>query len=1119
MSSTQKYKQQQQQVRIHTNESVYDKGMWYTDTPLSEGYMRTLINYDIDSLSGALTPRKGLQSVGYVMPSLLAAEELDAVNNYSIVVSSKLCAVPDPGDRRRTDDYLQIITYNTFSRELGVITCKKDLVNPIPFHYETFKSVRSGTPEPFVLANPEIHGVKCAYTDYFKRPVGTFAYSDSFYTFINPRKPAKDGGTLARALKDTPIKSNADSTLGDLGTSTYYVLESGTVDDGTIIYYNADGTRAVWDGTEAEIRAHGIPDLSQTATLCYTKLGADIQPSELLLKYGFIYTDLKPQNYYICKVIPKELDPSEASSWGYNMLLKDPYKFICKSTAVNNVTILGIIPYDAAGKPILTPKINTTVSLKGYYRSPKTFHSTQELPQYYATAQQKVSKELSRTVLQYQDNETTGVRYYSIKDTGEFNVRFGYAAMYLKDDTEYTNLNSIQDYYKTITIDNKVINIQVDASTLATKLEEYTVETDPTSVADIERQTGFNIDEYTVGDWWHVYDPDVENPKSEYYIVVNKKQNDSSGNIEIIKSLENFGDTQPNSVEALPIYPLDTTLDLTQIRVKWEYRAPGAATWTLIQDNKIDTAVHELGSAPFTTSFTIPAEETMIKLTVYDPQCTTESPSGEVEEHVLSTMTIGLSSVSEDLASQLNISAENYDLAQCTGMCEWEQRLVLWGVPNALNTLFLSEVNNPGYFPYPNNIDIFPDPIISVHNYGSELLVLTTSALYRLTWDAEGSAWVHKLVQRNLRIEKSDTYIANVVKNMFFFKSGEQYYLMVPKAVVANSITGEVAIAPISKPIEHLLNNFHAEIEDLVCVITDKPDLKGFTEKLINYFSYVDNTKVCVNYVYSIGDQDNYKEKSEYLYVQLIYDTEVRTWTMRIFEAPHMLYASHIDAIQQDQFMDLTPYKDTLAVQFYKFQGTSDSATQYYDSTAKETPTAAVFKNYQYLDTGNREINTELKKRFREFQFKLKNTSGANIGFYTSFLVDGSLRRDLQRYKPRYITDSTTGMSTIVIERELDPETMVYKPVRVERVIVPERMLQDAGETTPTILGSTADLANPDADHWVLDQSAFPGRTFWKIRMPISGKGYTPRAILLSKNETAYELFGHSWAYRTMHAR
>ena len=56
MAITQKYKQQQQQVRVQTSENNYLKGMYFSDVPLAEGYSRVLVNFDINSLSGALTP-------------------------------------------------------------------------------------------------------------------------------------------------------------------------------------------------------------------------------------------------------------------------------------------------------------------------------------------------------------------------------------------------------------------------------------------------------------------------------------------------------------------------------------------------------------------------------------------------------------------------------------------------------------------------------------------------------------------------------------------------------------------------------------------------------------------------------------------------------------------------------------------------------------------------------------------------------------------------------------------------------------------------------------------------------------------------------------------------------
>ena len=60
---TQKYKQQQQQVRVQTSESNYAKGMFFSDVPLTEGYSKILVNWEIDPITGKLTPRKGLKTV------------------------------------------------------------------------------------------------------------------------------------------------------------------------------------------------------------------------------------------------------------------------------------------------------------------------------------------------------------------------------------------------------------------------------------------------------------------------------------------------------------------------------------------------------------------------------------------------------------------------------------------------------------------------------------------------------------------------------------------------------------------------------------------------------------------------------------------------------------------------------------------------------------------------------------------------------------------------------------------------------------------------------------------------------------------------------------------------
>lgn len=1034
MGLTQRYKQQQQQVRVHTNESNYLKGMYFSDVPLAEGYSRVLVNFDIDSLSGKLTPRKGLQSLGLIKPHADSVRYLTNKNGFNTIVDSKVCAASDSVDPRKINRILQSVLYNTDTRGLHILTCPSDITsegafNVIPFTLNSEEEFV--TPEPFVIDNPGVHGQACSHNEFFKRPVGTFAFSNSYYTFLKRNRYTVE--KIAELPNDSYVNldGNPISSFNDLQNNSnyatddpgkYFVFTSG-VSAGIIAYYNNERNITVWTRSEEALQLELFPATALEYILCYTKLGAEIQADDILLDTTIDRNNLQPDVYYTCRVLPQQLNPSEASSWGYNMLLDNPYQFVCEETAVNNVTILGMLPYDKSGERIvLTPHKNQEITLKGFYRAPRAYHTAGETPAFYATTKQ-----------------------------GEVNT--------------------------------------------VTELPESAAE-------------------YKYGDWWYVTETET------YYmcIPVFADKNATTAT----KTIAEFGKTKPAATEKLG--QISSAAE-DEIRVRWQIRASGASDWIDIYNEKLKLSEHYQRHgdfAPFTVTTTLPVGELLVKLTISDPQ--------DVEEYVLSTNTVGLSLVSDELANTLNLESKVYNLGQATGMCEWEQRLVLWGVPGALNTIFISDVNNPTFFPYPNNVDIFTDPIVAVHNYGNELLVLTTSALYRLTWDTEGTGWTHTLVQQNLHVTEEDTYMSCVIKNMFFFKSGEYYYMMVPKAS-SSSVRGEVAIAPISKPIERLLDNFHEEVYNLIKVIVDIANLENFTPYLVNYFSYVDNTRVVVNYVYdlnaTVGNTESVTD-SKYLYIQLIYDTDIRTWTMRAFEAAHMLHASHEDAIQQDRFIDVTPAVDgtQLALQYYKFINIADDTIQFITESGAAQAVTRIVYNYQYLDTGNREINTELKKRFREFQFKIKNNTATNLGFYTSFLIDGSLRRDLHRYEPRFILDESTGEATVIVdkvvdpnalvvfERTLDPDAKIYKTEKVEQIIVPARMLQDSGELTPTTL---AELT--DADRWVLNQSAFPGRTLCKIRMVISGKGLSPRAIFLSTNEKEYELLGHSWVYRTMNAR
>ena len=59
-----------------------------------------------------------------------------------------------------------------------------------------------------------------------------------------------------------------------------------------------------------------------------------------------------------------------------------------------------------------------------------------------------------------------------------------------------------------------------------------------------------------------------------------------------------------------------------------------------------------------------------------------------------------------------NLDYIKYDLSTCKGMTTWGQRLCIYAPDKGLNMLFISEPNNPAWFPFPRNVSLFNENII-----------------------------------------------------------------------------------------------------------------------------------------------------------------------------------------------------------------------------------------------------------------------------------------------------------------------------------------------------------------------------------------------------------------------
>jgi len=497
-------------------------------------------------------------------------------------------------------------------------------------------------------------------------------------------------------------------------------------------------------------------------------------------------------------------------------------------------------------------------------------------------------------------------------------------------------------------------------------------------------------------------------------------------------------------------------------------------------------------------TFASPSEQILVRITA-------TKQGVDFPEQVL---TVGFNFDPTQYGSTANIKPVNYDIAKASGLSFWNHRLVVYGLQEDPTVLLMSDVNDPSYFPYPQNADLFEEPIRHVLPFLDNLLVFTSTQLHLITPDLETGSWTTTMIQGGLDIQEWDIHLIKVVKNMVFFKSGNYYYMVVPRVA-----TGDLTIAPISKNMESFFDHFRKSVLEIMHTLYNYED----TLELVHYYNYLDYEDVHNVYVFKTSS-------GLYVNLMLLYNTIARTWRIYIHESQHIYVPFKDDATKKGTLMGLVPlyqrivYTDgsydigiTTGIQFlqYDSQNCMDlyipqnlrilPAVGEYEDESLDIQTSFDqinrFKNYQILDTGYREHDADFKKRYRELQIKLNNISLQNLYFYTDFYIDGESRRRMYRYKTVHNIDST------------DPD---YGLLSIEREFV-----------DPTIVPGATVLARDETDlnAWRLDVSGFPQLNLWKVRIPISGKGYAPRLYLVSRNDLPYDLFSLGWVYRPLYAR
>lgn len=532
--------------------------------------------------------------------------------------------------------------------------------------------------------------------------------------------------------------------------------------------------------------------------------------------------------------------------------------------------------------------------------------------------------------------------------------------------------------------------------------------------------------------------------------------------------------------------------ETTRYRVAWSVKnLDDGSTTTKLQTMR-QSPEYAVG-ADITLPYTIAYKQCTIVAEVYDAAVVEAHQFVSDEDDyksipVLKAITVSsYYTANDNNGSNANLSMREYSIGSCTGMCTWQQRVVVWGVNGARGAIWFSQPNQPDYFPYPNNVEIIQEEVIHCVPYLDNLLVFTGTRLYSISVvsDANGTYFSTKCVQERLIMTKEDATTILIVKNMVYFKSGAYFYMIVP----SSKGTGELQIAPVSNPIVALLDNFHNSVKQ---IIEDTYDLTNLLEFVtdqdhyeLEYLSFKDyldgNTVRNVYRVKMTVKRKGYADYTIYFNLSLNYDTVLRVWTTYIYQTGTNSIVPFQNSIT-DSMIYLVRKSTALALLQFEQTDPEDVADVEIDR---------VFVNQQLLDTGYRNHMASWKKRFREIQFVINNTTQQVLRFQTAFLMDDDTRKGFYKYQTSFIDDPN------------DPN---YGLLYVERIPYDPIELNDSTAVIPE-------------DGWTLDFSALPDITVAKVRFKVSGKGYSGRLKIVSNNQIPYEILNINWVYRKMNAR
>jgi hypothetical protein len=179
------------------------------------------------------------------------------------------------------------------------------------------------------------------------------------YSYIATVYPKGESYEGAEAIPD-------DLEDGLSSVETHLEPISYQVEDGYCTFTKPDKAEAHgFEITDLDYIAHQIGTFAFNNSYYTFKL-KDNNTSKL------VYTKLLEKNatglytYKTQDITPRVLTPKEAVMWGYNMMASNPYVFANTNTP-GSMQFLGLLPYDANNKLLMSPQQNQNLKLKCNY--------------------------------------------------------------------------------------------------------------------------------------------------------------------------------------------------------------------------------------------------------------------------------------------------------------------------------------------------------------------------------------------------------------------------------------------------------------------------------------------------------------------------------------------------------------------------------------------------------------------------------------------------------------------------------------------------------------------------------------------------------------------------------